>query len=269
MIFLDTHRIAFVHIPKCAGSTVRRQLVAHCPFDDVFVTTPQDHPELGRVYLSHLPLDAVAAHFPAYFDKLQTYKVYAIVHEPKQRSYSALSERLRQVKSTEIASLDDAALQAEADEVVAYLTRTPAPLDPEFIHFRRQSDYIELEGERIVRNLYPMGQIDRLLADLSEQTGAPLNPMARDNSTRNWRLVPLAGAVMAANTLMRNILPDAGYQRVKGWARAFFFQSDGPPKYSHGVLEGLDPFLQSYYARDYEIYAGLAARDQAGQGQAG
>src|SRR5215469_2320355 len=93
MIIDDEHRVAFVHIPKCGGTSVRRQLAALDSCRGFFYDR-RDHDALGRLDYCHIPLAFLAAHFRDAFDKVAAYSAFALVRDPHSRFVSATFQRL-------------------------------------------------------------------------------------------------------------------------------------------------------------------------------
>ena len=63
LIISDRFGFAFVHIPKCAGSTVREQIRRIDP-ECFEMAGRRMHPDLGKIDAMHLPLDILRDHFP-------------------------------------------------------------------------------------------------------------------------------------------------------------------------------------------------------------
>jgi hypothetical protein len=63
MIVSSKHDFAFVHIPKCAGSTIRHPLRDKDDFGGRFYRSIEV-PGLGLVNANHLPLNILQEHFP-------------------------------------------------------------------------------------------------------------------------------------------------------------------------------------------------------------
>lgn len=51
MIIDDRHRFVFVHIPKCAGTSVRQVLKQFDSYEGRWANAKREHPELGRLLL--------------------------------------------------------------------------------------------------------------------------------------------------------------------------------------------------------------------------
>jgi hypothetical protein len=60
MIVSDRHRFVFIHIPKCAGTSVRNVLEGFDETGGRFNTRIADDPKFGRLDYTHLPLSIMA-----------------------------------------------------------------------------------------------------------------------------------------------------------------------------------------------------------------
>src|ERR1700744_524201 len=97
MIISDPHRFVFVHVPKCAGTSVRRALRAIDTSDGQFWRIGE-HPEMGAVHFAHLTLPDLARYFPETLAKIRDYQSMAIIRDPRDRFFSAIFQRLREFR---------------------------------------------------------------------------------------------------------------------------------------------------------------------------
>src|SRR5215468_7000541 len=97
MIICDDRQFAFVHIPKCAGTSIRRALRQADTTGEAFFRIA-DHPVMGLVHLAHLTLADLAEHYPDTLAQIARYRSMAIVRDPVERFYSAVFQRLREFK---------------------------------------------------------------------------------------------------------------------------------------------------------------------------
>ena len=114
MIVSDTYEFAFVHIPKCAGTTVRAVLERYdeTPGPQALGLEPHpthenifDLPGVGYVDFHHLPLQALALAMPEQLDKLRRYDAVTIVREPHDRLVSAFAEHMKRYRKTPLQNL--------------------------------------------------------------------------------------------------------------------------------------------------------------------
>lgn len=175
MIISHHHQIIFLHIPKCGGTSIRnvlRPLHDDDPIWDVVGWRP--HPVLGRIAYGHLPLYALREHFPQLFQCLLNYHCFAIVRDPKIRFVSSLSEYTRVIKKKNTADLEPRHFVAAAGHVCNYLSQKEKISDHSYVHFERQVNYIKLDGQKVVGNLYEINDIQSMIRDISSFSGEKL-----------------------------------------------------------------------------------------------
>jgi hypothetical protein len=252
MIICDDREFAFIHIPKCAGTSVRRALRGIDTTGEAFFRIA-DHPVMGPVHLAHLTLAELAEHYPETFDKVVRYRSMAIIRHPLERFYSAVFQRLREFKVVAQSAISSEMLEAEADAVIAYLETAPDRLDLEHVHFNRQCEFIELNGERIVRDIFPVTRMAEAAEHIRRVAGVEIGEDKR-NRTTHLRFAPLrplqrllrdryAKLVSAERrALIRERMTRAGfYAEVR---KESFVKPGGR----------LERFVRDYYARDFEIF---------------
>ncbi len=152
MIISDQHRFAFVHVPKCGGSSVRVQLKRFDKYGGRF-SRKTFHPELGFIDLSHLPLETLRDHFPEAFEEVRSYRSFAFVREPEARFFSAVRQRIGEFRRIPEPDITPGMALKEAEAVIDHVAGAPHSLDAQYIHFRRQADYVFCGSEQVVRHV--------------------------------------------------------------------------------------------------------------------
>ena len=267
MIIDDTHRAAFVHIPKCAGTSVRRQLEPLNSYGDFFERSGT-HPTLGLIHYGHVPLRFLRQCFPAEFDKLRAYRCFALTREPHARFASATFQRLEEFRGVPKQRVTAKLAISEARSVIAWLSDRGPFCDFEYIHFSRQIDYVALEGERIVENVFALENIEQMASGLEAAFGVRVDPERRDNTN-------LASGNRLFELLLR---AKPVYSRLTTWAfreRLLLLLRRSVLQRPEALYEALrkDPeisrFVESYYAEDFQLYRASRARsDDASAGAA-
>ncbi|HUF57282.1 MAG TPA: sulfotransferase family 2 domain-containing protein [Thermohalobaculum sp.] len=259
MIYSDRHRFVFVHIPKCAGTSVRRALAAHDDSGGRFGGRIVEHPRHGRVDWTHLPLALMAELAPEVFARLAdpAYLGIALLRDPFERFPSALAQRIKMYRGVEMAQIGRAALEAEIEAVIARLEAEPAVTEAGFIHFARQVDFVEHEGRRLLDALVPVERLDLLAALLGARIGAPLPPIGQENPTRMARWPALRPALRLGGRAARALLPGNAGERMRRRARTLLLRP---------ASAGLSPVFDSARVRDFvarHYAADLALHRQA------
>ncbi len=86
---------------------------------------------------------------------------FAVVRDPRARFLSAIFQRLREFKKAAQSEITADRVETEAAEVIAMLERTPERLDLEYVHFNRQVDYLDHDGERLVDEIFAIERCRR------------------------------------------------------------------------------------------------------------
>lgn len=261
----------FLHVPKCAGTSVGNSLEPFAGFPREEMTRDlgvdpaslpsylhdlrYDHPDLGPIKLNHLPLAALAESFPHVWATLLRSSAFVVLRDPRERFVSAVLQRLREFRGVGASAVSDAAIEAEAERVCAWLSERGGPFcDVEHIHFARQCDFVEHEGRRIPDRIFPIERLERLYTWLRAVHGLAIEAPVPERVGRRARggLGPLHRAASAAGrTLLTPGLRRAVYPL---WLRsgAFVPASGGYGRIAFG--EDVEAFVRGHYARDLELH---------------
>jgi hypothetical protein len=256
MIIDDVHRMAFIHIPKCAGTSVRKQLDPIDTTGGVFYPMI-DHPVLGRIHGSHIPLAFLRDHYPAEFAKLERYRSFALIREPLGRFASAAFQRLKGHHRVVPGEITPAMALREAHEVMEWLDGRGPFCDAPYIHFARQSDYVRVDGQQIVRNLFAMGDMAGFAAAIEAACGVHLDPERREN-TNFASSNPLTRHVRRAlRPLYRRLTPWEFRQKLLLKVKEANPGRDEPLYAAFRNDAKVRAFVDRYYADDWETCAAL------------
>ena len=251
MIISDDHEFAFIHIPKCAGTSVRRALRGLDTTGQAFFRIA-DHPQMGLVHLAHLTLADLAEHYPEMFDKVIRYRSMAIVRDPLERFYSAVFQRLREFKRVPQSAISAELVEQDAESVIAFLEAAPARLDLEHVHFNRQCDFVELNGERIVRRIFPVTHMIDAAAHIREVTGVEIGEERR-NPTTELRFAALRPVQRMLRDRYAKLVPAERRARIRETMTRAGFYTEIPKQRFFQPGGRVDRFVRDYYSRDFEI----------------
>ncbi|KPH60318.1 hypothetical protein ACLIMP_07010 [Novosphingobium aerophilum] len=276
MLYIQAARLAFIHIPKNAGQSVRNAL-AQCDAlcfaamaTDLGVNEPEAErlmeagvtgmPGLGRVQPEHVPLAFLERHFPATWSTLVGSRSFILARPPRDRFFSALLQRLREHRGMTALRADDPILKEEARHVCDWLDARGHFCDMEYIHFSRQCDYAELGGERIVTKIFPIDRIDAAALWVKTETGLTID-IPHDHARhepRKW-----AGPIQpAARFVGRKLLPPSLKQAIYPfWMKSGAFAKAANRYGSITLGDEVERFIAEYYARDETLYR--EAKDNA------
>ena len=252
MLIDDRHQVAIVHVPKCGGTSITSQLAPFDSYGGAF-RRRGEHPQLGFLDYTHIPLRVLATHFPSEFEKILSYDSFALTRDPHTRFASATFHRLQEYGG--VGKLD-ATLEtgfAEARAVMAWLSRRTEFHDAEYIHFCPQTDFVSLDGGRVVRNIFTLEDMARMASVLQSKCGLSIDPGRKENTN------------FASNNRVFSLLHAAKpvYSRLTTWS----FRKKVMAILQKAKLQSADPlyaafrrdaeiarFVEDYYAADFELY---------------
>jgi hypothetical protein len=266
MIINKTNRFAFIHIPKCGGTSVRTIL------DEVNEWSYFGNPwiaetkKLGTIDFGHLTLSALKILFPEDFDLVLDYESYAIVRDPYERFFSSIHEKLKQDnrrKNVVKKFFTPEEIQRETKEVIEYLMKIPNSasgnlLPYTHIHFQRQIDYLFLDGVKVINHVFCLKNIDTLFDSIQNQTGlqfsdgATKNSIQKANVTERYRY-NWTKKISDTNHPIVNSLKKLSPFILKRLQRKLFFTKSAVIK-SEARNPVVKNFIASYYNEDIELY---------------
>ncbi len=276
MFYAPNHGFSFIHIPKCAGNTIASALdgIAAIPAASVVADCPEfvsgdgrdwanevvRHPKLGRIYLSHLPLSIMQTHFPQTLRLILSSQSFSVVREPRARFISALMQRLREFKGYGPTEITESDLRREAREAVAFLDGRSAFADLPYIHFSRQTDYLDLGGTRVVSEVFPIDNLDALWTWLRSRFG--LKGLQITQANVSVQPKPALRALLRhARPAYRAAVPRPIRRHVFALSRKAGLLERASTNYARIDLgHDIDTFIADYYAADAEAHDAARAR---------
>ncbi|MES2666263.1 MAG: hypothetical protein V4712_09195 [Pseudomonadota bacterium] len=260
--------VAFVHIPKNAGQSVRNALRAVTPLSyaplatDLGVTEAEaedavergfPHETLGEIHPAHLTLHLLSGHFPASWAALTTAHSFAMTRAPRARFVSALMQRMKEFGKAGDLRADDPALRSEAAQVCDWLAGRDHFSDLPYIHFTRQTAFTDLNGSRIVSAVFPVDRMDALSHWLTATAGLTIE-VTHDHARRQPK--PMARLLTPVVRLASRTLLPRPVRRVLHplWtgSRLFDTAAKGYAKLDFGPE--VETFITQYYAADTALH---------------
>jgi hypothetical protein len=258
MIIDDAHRAAFIHVPKCGGTSVSLQLLGEDAQGGRF-RQKGVHPELGPIHYAHLPLRFLRDYFPDIFAKVVSYQSFALTRDPHDRFASAIFQRLEEFCGVSKIEITGELAVREARRVMEWVQQRDEFCDLEYIHFSRQIDYICLDGEVIVKNVFRLDDLAGLAEAMSRLCGITIDADRRENINFASNNRALA--------LIHRLKPI--YSRLTPWSlreRLLFMMKDlklQNPDKLYDILRDdseISGFVREYYSADLELYKSVAGR---------
>lgn len=271
MLVYDTAGLAFIHVPKNGGKSVRQALDAAAPLNLQFTAadlgmSPEAlaadyasgagvrHPQLGQIKPEHLPLVFWRDYFPTTFAAFSRCKSFVLLREPRDRFFSAVLQRLGEYQDMKALRADDPVVTREALAVCEWLEGRGPFCDIGYIHFTRQTDYVELDGTRLVDALFPISRTDAAAHWIAAQTGLEI-AVAHEHARREpkkWASTLQPMARFAGRRIIPGPVKRALYPL---WRNSGAF-ADASKRYRSIALDpAVETFISRYYAADNALYA--------------
>lgn len=279
MLLYPESGLAFIHIPKNGGKSIRRALDEALEIDlgptaaDLGLSEGElaaaladkdglPHPALGQVKIEHLPLVFWKDHFPRSWAAFAGLDAFVLVREPRDRFLSSVLQRLAEFKDRKGLRADDPEVRAEAQRVCGWLGQRGTFSHAEYAHFTRQTDYVVLDGQRRVANIFPIERTDLATAWMRRKAGLAV-AVDHDHARRE----PKAWARSiqpVARFVGRKVLPQSLKRLVYPlWMKSGVF-ADAASRYATVDLgEEVEAFIAEYYAADAALYQEACSRAQA------
>lgn len=269
MIISDKYRFVFVHIPKCAGTTIRRILQDYDDADGAYTRRVGEHQYLGSLDYVHIPLFSLKKHFQHDFDKIISYWSFSVVRDPFSRFSSSVSQRLSMYGAAQLKQLTDSEIKAEIDQTISYLSGLPRQhhqLPAEYIHFQRQVDYVFLDGKQLVEKIYLIDDIENLLGDVSRYIEHKLEiregeQAGRANETMVYRSDLLRKVIELVRPMyhqISGILPNAAMKRFRPLLYVTRDKRFNALFESEYILD----FVRDYYSEDIGLFESVRGTEK-------
>ena len=253
MIVIDDKRFIFQHIPKCAGTTLRKWIIDGYGTDVRFMGVV-DHPEVGKVETAHLALKFTKVVFPEVFEKFRAYQSLAILRDPFDRFVSALGQYLREFHKQNIHLMDAAMLRQAVEDLTSHLRGGHQDRDYRLMHFHTQASFVEHKGERLITTLHPIENTAVAARDVGQILNLDPAQMRTQNERKEFRLRAIGAPVRAADRLARRVMPEKIWRRSRNIAMARLMKPKRGPADTVYAVPGCRDFVAEHYARDIELY---------------
>jgi hypothetical protein len=261
MIIDDKHKVAFIHIPKCGGTSIAVQLSGLDSYDGYFRRNGE-HPQLGRAPYMHIPLFYLKQEFPDVFEKVAAYRSFALIREPYERFASATFQRLAEYDGVSLTPRSQITVEAaisEGRKVAEWLSGRDSFWSMDYIHFTRQADYVFLGGEQVVHNVFPMEDMSAMTSCIESHCDIAIDASRRENPN-----FATSGGLVRSLHVLKPI-----YSRLTTWPmrrrliallRKLNWYSPAPLYKMFRDDPVIGAFVDDYYSRDFALYD--AARDR-------
>ena len=254
MILSRAHDLAFVHIPKCAGSSVRQQIADIDDCRGLFGNV-HTHPALGKVDMGHIPLRQLEIHFPDHFATLRELESFAICRDPLDRFGSSLRQTLWMYDKRPMTLMAPDEVRDIVRRVVAEIDGAMDDLPHKFAFFARQADYTHLRGEKLVDWIAPIEDTAKVIEVFSRKIGRALDTGRRANQNVRLKYKWLGGVAFAVNDRLSRLLPQSIHQPLKAAAlKLLSRRGSAAEEFRVAEMPEVVAFVERHYAQDREIH---------------
>ena len=263
MIISDAYQVVFLHVPKCAGTSLRRQLERADPDARSFWGV-EDHPEVGPLDLAHMSLPIMRDLYPETFQVVERYSSFAVVRDPFDRLRSSLSQHVKRFRGKRLTDHTPDELEPMLEHVAGVLRASRTILPVEYQHFTPQCHYVQIDKRELVTP-YALEHLGALTTRLSDMFGRPLTAAATANQDLAFRNKKFDHAlVWRVNDKLKASLPDVAYQKVKGLVEPMIVRQQTRGSRSDGDIgTKIEAMVHEFYAEDISLHARVLA---AGRG---
>lgn len=139
-----------------------------------------------------------------------------------------------------------------------YLESEPERLDLEHVHFNRQCDFIELEGERIVRDVFAVDRMDDIAHVIANATGVDIGK-ERQNRTTEMTFKSLRPLQRMLRSPYSRLVSAEVREDIRERMTRVGFYKDVPKRQFVQPGSAIDLFIREYYAHDFALHKESAA----------
>lgn len=254
MIILPNHKLAFIHIPKCGGTSIRTQITKidsdHLSFGEV-----EDHAGMGLVDMGHIQLSRLEKHMPDTYRQVLEAEAFSVVRDPLTRFGSSLRQTIWRYEQKPMTLIEPNVLKEKTRSIIAEVTKEIDSPSHQFIFFARQKDFVFNGNEQVVKAVYPLENLADLLGTIATKTSTKINEDARSNQNVDLKVKSLGNLAYKTNDVLRRLLPDSLHAPIKNTATKLLAKK-GSAAESTGLLDmpEVKEFVAEFYAEDNEIY---------------
>ena len=268
MLINDTKKTVFVHIPKCAGVSVREKIKEYDESGGRFWHVKK-HRELGIVDYAHIPLFILREYFKEEYSKVSEYEAFAVLRDPFERFPSSFSQHLIAAYGSSINGFKKNELHSKVDFVIKFLMRhfdAESYLPYDYIHFQRQVDFVDDRGSRLVDHLYMLADVSLMLGEIGDRLGIPASSGRVVNaSKRNQALVfrnNMSRAVYGATkSVLRPLLPGSAKRALVRASKNVFFVHRDKQFVDVFSSDSIMDFVSNYYRDDIALVDEIRGAD--------
>ena len=260
MIISHRHRFVFLHNPKAGGTSVRKAIE---PFNDIgfgFWGVAAEETGGRAIDRAHLGLDEFRRFYPDLWERVRRYAMFSLYRDPERRFLSSAFEHAKIYADADFRLLPPGERRDGLFRIVDRLGRLGrakprgAMEDVTLTHFRPQHIYRRLAEGGVEITAFPVGEMARFIAAMSERTGTAI-AVRHENAAEALVLPGPLRPLARARGLRRLVAAIPGARALGGAVR----RRHGARGESGIALEDADAaavraFVRAFYATDYALW---------------
>lgn len=247
--------VNFIHIPKVGGTSIRKA------FRDVdrvnYIEEHLDVIQLKHVDLNHMTLAYIRENINPLFNKLVSSQNYCLVRDPRERLYSSFAQYLSMFTLSSIENLTSQEMITLFDKIKPELEKefndNRIQFSKEFIHFQPQVDFIYSENQKIVKNIYRIEDIQKLLDDICLEIGIERIVAGKENFTVQHKYNFIASWIKHNERLYKSskiLFPSF----LKRFLKGILFKNNIEESRKMFLDNIGNEFISKYYQEDIKLY---------------
>lgn len=188
MYFFPKSNVAYIHIPKCGGTSVKKLMMSSEQYDNNdYILNQRKYMDDGvKLDLSHLTLFQIRHYFPEIFSSISSMKKMTIIRDPRVRIYSSIYQSIRMYGDRTLLERPDKAaliknvykLLDTVDVALSSRDALPYPM----VHFSKQLDFIFLDNKQFVENIFHIENERRIINWINLNMDTSFDRLPRENS---------------------------------------------------------------------------------------
>lgn len=250
MIISELRKAAFIHIPKCGGTTIRKKLLLSK--DSENWNRVIDASNGDKVDITHMPLELLKDLFPEVFEKLKVYNTFAIVRDPRSRFWSSVAQYLRMYKSQNITHLTVSEVNDWARRICDVLSHAPNILPYNFVHFQKQIDYTHFSGRQFVNRLIHIDNHNSIEVCVNDLFGISDAFNQKLHRTYYYKNKYIGFFVLKARGMFGGRIPAPEF--IKPILKLAIYNQSKPEKIDGFISQDVEDFISDYYSKDFILF---------------